>query len=1048
MKKNKILIYFTMLIVFLCVSNFQIALADQIQDTKKLELYDYDDLKLFAENCVYDGYSKGLTVILMEDIDLSGTNFEGIPIFRGTFDGNDNSIKGLNINNQKDFQGFFRYLTTESVVKDLEVIGDINLGNNNGIAGGIAGENSGLIQNCSFSGNITGNFKLGSIAGVNTVSGKLIKVKSDGKINGETSIGGIVGENFGSIIQATNNTVVNETIDSTIDLEIVDIGGIAGVNTGIIQGCTNLSDIGYPHMGYNIGGIIGKQSGYVTNCTNKGNVYGRKDVGGIIGQMEPYSFTVYSESKLGQLQNELNILRNMITSLNLGINQDSELVNTSVSSLIDSVDNATADAEKLINQTQNIAEENLDQINILSVTISELIDRLVPLTDEMTKVAGHLTEVSRLLYLSLDELDSVLYELQGIDSDVDAIDVYVGQLSKEMDVVSAKTQDGLEDFQKAIDIATTGGAINVANLPQALIHLNDAAVDLQEASVALEKSINIMASIYSEISDIFDDLSDANYAARDTIEQFMVLAEELELLSYDFEDLTIELDSVVKWLSEQPDIYFIAPDDSYEILKSNLSLSLDSIFENLRKVNTTFTDFIQSFSSNFEQINQQLGIVSDNLFEIINEATGYDYLSPIVLEDISETTNNITAGKVLNSYNYGKIQGDISVGGIAGSISVEEVTDREDDFLGKTYADFTSTRKANAVIQKCHNDADIISKKDQVGGIAGNMTLGYISESTSIGTIKSTEGIYVGGIVGNSNAIVHKCYSKSNISGNEYLGGIAGFGYIVRDSYSMTFSNSDVGYSGAILGYYEDLELIENNYFLSENLSGIDEISYEGVAQPISYDDLKLQSSIFEKVTVDFFIEEQLIDTIEIDYNGDFPIENMPEVRIVNGKYGEWDEFQTENITMDIDVHAVYNKNIATLASEENIEETKPIILIEGVFDNNYVLNNKQIEIENFVGEAYTIDNPDLLIDKVRFLTSFEIDTLEILIDDAWEEAAFEIDGNYIVFDISDDIDDSITFRVVEKDMLSIKTIVTASVCILFFLIIILILKRKRSLNK
>ena len=41
----------------------------------------------FANNCKYDSYSRGRTVRLATDINLSNTDFQGIPYFDGTFDG-------------------------------------------------------------------------------------------------------------------------------------------------------------------------------------------------------------------------------------------------------------------------------------------------------------------------------------------------------------------------------------------------------------------------------------------------------------------------------------------------------------------------------------------------------------------------------------------------------------------------------------------------------------------------------------------------------------------------------------------------------------------------------------------------------------------------------------------------------------------------------------------------------------------------------------------------------------------------------------------------
>ena len=68
----------------------------------------------------------------------------------------------------------------------------------------------------------------------------------------------------------------------------IDTGGIAGYSMGSIVKCTNKATVGYAHSGYNVGGIAGRQCGLIDSSENRGNVYGKKDVGGITGQMEPY----------------------------------------------------------------------------------------------------------------------------------------------------------------------------------------------------------------------------------------------------------------------------------------------------------------------------------------------------------------------------------------------------------------------------------------------------------------------------------------------------------------------------------------------------------------------------------------------------------------------------------------------------------------------------------------------------------------------------------------------------------------------------------------
>ncbi|MDO4669689.1 MAG: hypothetical protein Q4A63_07705, partial [Butyricicoccus pullicaecorum] len=52
------------------------------------------EFKAFAKDCATNTYSQGLTVILDQDIDLSGYGSVSVPVFCGTFDGNHHAITG------------------------------------------------------------------------------------------------------------------------------------------------------------------------------------------------------------------------------------------------------------------------------------------------------------------------------------------------------------------------------------------------------------------------------------------------------------------------------------------------------------------------------------------------------------------------------------------------------------------------------------------------------------------------------------------------------------------------------------------------------------------------------------------------------------------------------------------------------------------------------------------------------------------------------------------------------------------------------------------
>lgn len=111
------------------------------------------------------------------------------------------------------------------------------------------------------------------------------------------------------------------------------------------------------------------------------------------------------------------------------------------------------------------------------------------------------------------------------------------------------------------------------------------------------------------------------------------------------------------------------------------------------------------------------------------------------------------------------------MGGIAGSMAIEYDTDPEDDItkLGNNSLSFTLETKA--IIQSCVNKGEVTSKKDNAGGVVGNMALGLVTDSEGYGSILSTNGSYVGGIAGYSDSSIRRSYAKCTLEGGNYVGG-------------------------------------------------------------------------------------------------------------------------------------------------------------------------------------------------------------------------------------------------------------------------------------
>lgn len=291
------------------------------EEKEPLAIHSEADLLALAAACREDSYSKNLTVSLEADLDLTDSEFNGIPIFAGTFAGNGHTIKGLSLSQKGSVQGFFRYLTRSAHVTDLHLQGSVLPEGSRALSGGFAGSNSGLVENCSFEGAVQGAEQVGGLVGENRVSGILDSCSMRGSIQGSHFVGGLAGTNHGTIRNCENWAEINTTAcENTVKLAeittatmlntesantVTDIGGIAGTSDGVLRDCHNLGPVGYPHMGYNVGGIAGNQKGLITGCVNEGDVQGRKEVAGIVGQMEPSAKIEYSEDTLQRVQRQL-----------------------------------------------------------------------------------------------------------------------------------------------------------------------------------------------------------------------------------------------------------------------------------------------------------------------------------------------------------------------------------------------------------------------------------------------------------------------------------------------------------------------------------------------------------------------------------------------------------------------------------------------------------------------------------------------------------------------------------------------------------------------
>lgn len=411
--------------------------TDEIKEEIKYERIDIstpEEFAAFASQCYIDAWSKNKYVSLRADIDLSGTQMKLVPVFNGVFDGVGHTISGFDYMGDGYVVGLFRYVGRDGLIQNLTVKGAVASENEKECMGSICGINHGTIKNCTFQGTVSGRDTIGGIAGINEGTGTIAGCAVKGRITGYYSTGGIVGINHGALNNCTNRAGINdnsewveqddemgtgmgilESLTTHDDNELysgVDTGGIAGFSDGVISRCANSGTVGYEHTGYNIGGIAGRQSGVVSLCTNSGTVYGRKDIGGIVGQMEPFIEIDEAES----LRNAINKLHDIIEKTIDDMDAASDGVKGDVDKMQSYADSAIDSGDVLVTQITDFVDENVDEVNTVSARMEHIIDMLPDVLNHVSAAGDRMSDLNDTAkQLSedlaiLDKLDDNVYD--------------------------------------------------------------------------------------------------------------------------------------------------------------------------------------------------------------------------------------------------------------------------------------------------------------------------------------------------------------------------------------------------------------------------------------------------------------------------------------------------------------------------------------------------------------------------------------------------------------------------------------------------------------
>ena len=964
------------------------------EDGQVVTIRSLADFQAFAQNCVSDIWSQGITVELTADLDLSQIAFTPIPIFQGTFHGNGHTISGINWSGQGSKYGLFRTLTGSALVEDLHVEGTLSPGGSAAAAGLLAGENSGTITGCTASGSVTALAQGGGLVGQN--SGTISRCRSSVCVQAVTSAGGIAGENSGTISECTNSGPINPSGDMDVPS---DAGGIAGTNTGRITQCSNSGAVGSAHLGYNIGGIAGRHSGTISDCSNTGNISGRKDVGGIAGQFEPHITLSQGVSPAQALEDAISRLSSLMRRF------VSEL-GTLADDAIGDVEQITQSAENLLDKAHTAGDDAIDDLSDLrdslyrdAVHLGDLLDDLLAQVESFHgDTEDSLSNLRRALSNLQTELGSIL---SSADEQVQPLRNAMASLSEGAEQAEAAISAIREETRALVDYikALCQAILNGTSLPDGppafdpLTHLKElrtALSQIADAGKALPGALEQALDAFPDrqdrdrLSSLVDKLRRAAGDLADTADTFLTGTEET------FRQVNTTFQAVRETIYQ----YTLTLEEKGQALRDDMAGDVQSIRDSVNSLTQRASQGSTTLQRTANQVLDQLDAVGAAAAELSTTPE-------LTLESCSDPLSD-GPGLISGCSALGAVQGDANTGGIAGILAPELGEDPEVDVeftLDTITAD--TTVQLRAVVQSCRFDGTVTVKNDCGGGIAGRCITGAVLDCAANAAVE-TGGDYCGGIAGRSNVPISRCAAIADLTGVSYVGGITGLAGDLTSCRAMAEISADGEWIGAIAGTGDGV--LTDNRYLREKTAGVDGVELAGQAQGASWEEFSALDYIpgdFLTFSATFRADGVVIAVIPFSYGGSLSASDIPAIPEHIGDHALWPSFPTEHLTRSFTVDAIMEEPSDTLSWGD----PQPVLLAIGTFDPGSALTVQPLEESAAIGRAsctaaydYAITGSAADTVTLRIHTDApQRSKAAILADGTWEVQDTQVEGSYLV---------------------------------------------------
>ncbi|MCR4590971.1 MAG: hypothetical protein K5668_09140 [Lachnospiraceae bacterium] len=959
----------------------------------RIEITSNEDLIRLSEKAGDGTYTAGKSFYLTKDLDLNGVKFQPIQVFSGSFDGGGHVIRGFSFEGNISGGGLFRAILEGAEVKDLTVETEMQPRGDMNNIGGIAGINQGVIRNCMVKGHILGMEAVGGIAGRNTETGLIAGCVNKAFIHGMRRTGGIAGFNEGSVESCENNGDINsdrytawEIDDNRTKAEderLIETGeeGDTGENRNLDKAIPDSIELLYndltdalsndQEVNYT-GGVAGVNAGEIKNCKNSGIVgyehLGYKS-GGICG---------YDRGIIDNCVNSGNIYGRKTTGGIVG--QFEPFVQDEFEE--DSLGKADKEADVLVDLITALQSEFKTEDD----NIQEKIDGIRSRADDLRgSIHGYKDYYRGKDDVMEADLRSHTNSIRDIINDLD-INIKNKKANEAIKAMRSDFDD-LDNLMHAAEKAASSGvAVDISAYISKLRTINkdiDKQSDtLLEITQGAGKEYNEARKASNKLRDETNSLDDFLRSAYDSYKT--------DLRSTD-DDITNQIDTIAECM----DILSDALKNADGVVRKKM----DGITTSLSRLSV--------------DINDGMGEVREELTRLKNTKDLDD-----IFDDISDDSDSTPAkGRITSCENTGRIMTDINGGGIAGMVDTD--FDLQSDFSVDKEGDYSMnrTKTKRAVINGCRNSGNVIVKNEYAGGIAGNMDIGAVVASCNFGAVETEKGDYAGGIAGKSGYMIRDSFSMGQVSGNRYVGGIAGYGTGLVDNKALVSIQEGVEEKfGAIAGDTDLTEkTVSGNYFVSDSVGAINGLTFDDEAKAVSFEEfIRLPGVPAEssKMTVTFVSRGETLKTILVPYGGSVQPEEYPELPEDDEMFGAWEDKDLSDVRQNTVVNAVYISYVTTVASGEHF----PVLLITGCFHEDTSVN---YEKEDITGKGYTLpEGYESVLAKYdfRIVTDYPLGDKEakirLLADDydkkdtaalMNKDGSFEIlntvrDGRYMIF--------------------------------------------------